>query len=111
RWAPSWKPDRAELADVRRCFARPGSLDAALGYYRAFSFRVPERLRKKLPMPTLAIAGLEDIVEVDAFRRAERGFSGGYTVRELPCGHFPHRERPDEVFEALRELLSKADAA
>ena len=110
RWAPSWKPDRDELADVRRCFSEPGSLDAALGYYRAFSLSVPERLKTKLPMPTVAIAGLEDIVDVGAFERGRRGFSGDYDVVELPCGHFPHRERPDEVLAALTALLEKSSA-
>lgn len=107
RWAPGWRPDRSEFADVRRCFAEPGSLDAALGYYRAFSFAVPDRLKTKLPMPTVAIAGLEDIVEVEAFHRAQRGFDGSYDVVELPCGHFPHRERPDDVYRAISELLSR----
>ncbi|MEN0061829.1 MAG: alpha/beta hydrolase [Myxococcota bacterium] len=108
RWAPNWTPSEDELADVRRCFREPGALHAALGYYRAFSFRVPDRLKAKLPMPTVAIAGLEDIVEVTAFERSRRGFSGDFQVREYPCGHFPHRERPDDVFQALSELLSKS---
>lgn len=36
RWAPNWSgPAReATLADVKRCFADPRVLDAALGYYR-----------------------------------------------------------------------------
>ncbi len=108
RWAPSWKPDRGELSDVRRAFSEPGCLSAALGYYRAFSFTVPDRLKRKLPMPTVAIAGTEDIVEVEAFERSRRGFSGSYEVTALPCGHFPHRERPDDVERTLGELLERA---
>ena len=36
RWAPRWSgPERdATLAEVKRCFADPEVLDAALGYYR-----------------------------------------------------------------------------
>ena len=37
RWSPTWSPPAEEFDAVRECFASPGSLDAAFGYYRKLS--------------------------------------------------------------------------
>ena len=105
RWAPSWAWPEGELQAVKNAYAAPGCLDAALGYYRGFSPGVTPGLRAKIPVPTLAIAGTEDISPLQAFYDAKRRFTGPYEVLELPCGHFPHREREAEVLEALLGFL------
>jgi pimeloyl-ACP methyl ester carboxylesterase len=107
RWSPTWQFTPADLADVKRAYSEPGSLDAALGYYRAYG-PPADFLRTKLPMPTLAFAGKEDIAPVPAFHAAKRAFTGPYEVCELQCGHFPHRERPAEVLERLLDFLGPA---
>jgi pimeloyl-ACP methyl ester carboxylesterase len=106
RWAPSWNPPPAELADVKRCFAAEGSLDAALGYYRAATPSPPDFFKTKLPMPSLAFAGREDIVAVKTFYSAKRAYTGEYEVVELDCGHFPQREREAEVLAKLLAFLA-----
>jgi len=106
RWAPSWAWPEGELQAVKNAYAAPGCLDAALGYYRGFSPSLPEGLRAKIPVPTLAIAGTEDITPLDAFEQARRRFTGPYEVLQIGCGHFPHRERQREVLDAVLTFLA-----
>src|SRR5262249_40543438 len=67
RWAPNWSgPAREQtLADVKRAFADPLVLDAALSYYRDAS--LGEGL-KNLTRPGLVVGGTTDILEPEAFR-------------------------------------------
>ena len=96
RWSPTWNPPAEEFNAVRECFADKESLNAAFGYYRALSFRLPAYLKRPIEMPTVAFAGLDDpIVTVDDYRRAARMFKAGYTVEEIAGGHFLHRESPE----------------
>jgi pimeloyl-ACP methyl ester carboxylesterase len=102
RWSPGWDPSPAELAPVRACFSHPGSLDAALGYYRALKATPPACLTQRIAVPTVAFAGLGDpVAEPADYRRAARMFTGGYVVEEVPGGHFLHREHPDVFAERL----------
>ncbi len=102
RWSPGWDPPPAELAAVRACFARRDSLDAAMGYYRALSFRPTPSLRRRIAMPSVAFAGLQDgVATIADFTRAARMFDASYTVEELPGGHFLHREHPELFAERL----------
>jgi len=45
RWSPTWQVPAGETAHVKQAFRHPGSLDAALGYYRAFRPALPASLR------------------------------------------------------------------
>ena len=97
RWSPTWHPPDAELAPARACFAEPGSLDAAFGYYRQLRFRPQHFLRKPIEVPTIAFVGLDDrLVQPADFRAAARMFSAGYVVEEQRGGHFLHREYPED---------------
>ncbi len=107
RWAPKWQLPPGELDAVKNCFAAPGALNAALGYYRALDPKPPKFMRAKISVPTLAIAGREDIAPLPAYEAARRRFTGSYEVVELQCGHFPQRERAEECLgHALRFLRS-----
>jgi pimeloyl-ACP methyl ester carboxylesterase len=102
RWSPSWDPDERELAAVRACFAHPGSLDAAFGYYRALSFLPPPFLGKRIATDTVVFAGKDDpLVELSDYRRASKMFTGKYVVEQVPGGHFLHREHPEVFAERL----------
>ena len=102
RWSPRWTPDDQELAPVRECFADPKSLNAAFGYYRALSFRVPAFARAPLAVPTVVFSGQDDpIMHRSDYERARRMFVGPYTIEEMPGGHFMHREHPDVFAERL----------
>jgi pimeloyl-ACP methyl ester carboxylesterase len=103
RWSPGWEPPPDETAAVKRAFAEPGCLEAALGYYRALRPWLPPGQRRKIEVPTVCFAGLHDNVAPSQYRRAKKRFTGSYEVLEVPGGHFMHRQHP-EHFE--RELLA-----
>ncbi|HET9626138.1 MAG TPA: alpha/beta hydrolase [Kofleriaceae bacterium] len=106
RWSPTWAPGPEEFAAVRETFADPASLDAAFGYYRELRFRPQWFLRKKITVPSVAFAGLDDDLLGPAdFLAAERWFAAGYTVEQMRGGHFLHREHPDDFTRKLRAHL------
>ena len=108
RWSPAWEVPPDESSAVKRAFAEPGCLDAALGYYRALGPRLPASQRGRIRMPSVAFAGATDFaLRPSAFERARRFYDGAYEVVELPGGHFLHREHPDR-FNA--ELLARLPA-
>jgi pimeloyl-ACP methyl ester carboxylesterase len=99
----------------RETLSAPGSLEAALGYYRAL-LRYPvdhpeaaERLLGDVSVPTLAIFGRND--PVHALSEGEEAFFTGEYSREVidGAGHFAHRERPREVTRLLLSWLAAAD--
>jgi pimeloyl-ACP methyl ester carboxylesterase len=92
RWAPNWSgPERDDcLREVKRCFADPRVLDAALAYYREASRReeVP-----RLSQPALIVGGTDDIIDEEAFTRSPEAFDGPCDVLMVDgAGHWPHRE-------------------
>ncbi len=102
RWSPTWEPSDEELASVRECFGDPESLNAAFGYYRALSFRVPEYAKRPVAIPTVAFAGLDDpMAEPDDYEHARSMFSGPYVVESMRGGHFMHREHPEQFASLL----------
>ena len=106
RWSPAWRPAADETAAVKRAFAEPGCVEAALGYYRAAGNSVPRFLRAPVEVPTLAFAGGSDpAVSPAAYEKARRWYPGGYQVVTLPGGHFLHREHPDEFIDQLIRRL------
>jgi pimeloyl-ACP methyl ester carboxylesterase len=97
RWSPAWSPPAEEFAAVRAAFSDPASLDAAFGYYRQLRFWPQAFLRKKIEVPTVAFAGVDDhLVRPADYAVASRMFASGYIVEEMRGGHFMHREHPDE---------------
>ena len=99
RWSPSWRFDSAETAPVKEVFSNPNSLRAAVGYYRGTRLggRIESFRGRKIAVPTLVVAGLDDPgPSLDQYERARRKFSGPYRVEALPGGHFVHRESPEE---------------
>lgn len=106
RWSPAWKVPVGETDAVKRAFAHPGSLEAALGYYRALSPVLPAALRRKVEVPSVAFAGLHDTVPAEIFDRAGSRFRGGYEVIRVPGGHFMHREHPEVFIAALLRVLA-----
>lgn len=102
RWSPTWKVPAGETDAAKRCLAQPGSLEAALGYYRALRPWIPRAHRVPVTMPAAAFAGTDDMVRVAAYERARRRYRNGYEVVAMPGGHFMHREHPEHF---VRELL------
>jgi pimeloyl-ACP methyl ester carboxylesterase len=109
RWSPAWSVPPGESSAVKRAFAVPGCLEAALGYYRALTPRLPESQRGPIRMPSLAFAGATDFaLRVSDFERARRFYQDSYEVVALPGGHFLHREHPDEFNAELLARLPRA---
>lgn len=104
RWSPGWDVPAGETDAVKAGFREPGRLDAALGYYRAFSplDPTPAPLRERITVPTVAFAGESDLMPPRAFERVRHQFAGPYQVVQVPGGHFMHREHPTHF---IRELL------
>lgn len=107
RWSPTWEYAAEETAAVKACFSAPGSLEAALGYYRgAQPGSVPAALRAPVGVPTLAVGGQQDpFLTLADFEAARRKFSGEYRVVGLPGGHFVHRESPEAFCDAVLSFL------
>jgi pimeloyl-ACP methyl ester carboxylesterase len=105
RWAPNWSgPAReATLADVKRCFADPRVLDAALGYYR-------DTKRTDLPAlspPALIVGGTTDLIDIAAFNRSPEAFEGLCEVLIAEgAGHWPHREAAELFNQRLLSFLA-----
>jgi pimeloyl-ACP methyl ester carboxylesterase len=98
RWAPGWTgPDReATLRDVKRAFADPAVLDAALVYYRAQRPGGAPRLTQ----PALIVGGTTDIVPAALFHQSPTYCDGPCEVLVIDgAGHWPHRENA-QLFEA-----------
>ncbi len=105
RWSRAWDVPPGETDAVKRCFSEPGSVEAALGYYRAIGFRIPPSQRHKISVPAVAFAGETDLLAPSAFDRAARWYSSPYRVIKMPGGHFMHREYPEQFIENLLGVL------
>src|SRR5690606_34086234 len=94
-----------ETRAVKECFRHPESLEAAVSYYRQLSSKLSPGHRRKIAVPTVALAGQDDIMSVRAYEKAASRFTGPYDVVSLPGGHFLHREHPDAFIDALVTVL------
>lgn len=107
RWSPGFDWPDAELEAAKNAYTHPGSLDAALGYYRALG-RWP--FRGGVDVETLIIGGLTDgVATAEDFERSRSRVNAPCEVRMLPGGHFLHREHPEAFEEAVLEGLGDAD--
>ncbi len=112
RWSPAWKDiPPAETEAVKAAFREPGCLEAALGYYRALSLRLPPSHRLPIAVPAVAFAGEHDsIIAPRAYEKARGCFTGSYEVVQVPGGHFMHREHPDHFLGELVRVVREHDA-
>lgn len=103
RWSPSWKDlPPSETEPAKAALREPGCLEAAIGYYRALSLRLPASQRLPIAVPTVAFAGEHDMLSPRTYEKARHCFTGSYEIVQVPGGHFLHREHPDEF---VRELV------
>jgi pimeloyl-ACP methyl ester carboxylesterase len=115
RWSPKWEPGPQEFEAIDRCFAQPGSIEAALGFYRAVmrgglsarGRRSQRLISKRVGLPSMAIAGGTDpVVTVADFEAGAAAHTGPFEVVVAPnSGHFPHREEPELVHRAILRFL------
>lgn len=115
-WAPGYE-DPAHLVRIKQTLAAPGSLAAAINYYRAALNprrcdpaleKIRARMDRAISVPTLALCGSLDIRRFP-MRTQQEFFSGPYEYQEIEgCGHFLQRERPAEVSKAVLDWLLKS---
>lgn len=111
RWSPAWSVPPGETDAVKEAFRQPGSLEAALGYYRALRPWLPPGHRRRISVPTVAFMGDTDILDRSAFARARSRFTGPYETVSMPGGHFLHREHPDRFVAELLAVLGRVAPA
>lgn len=107
RWSPAWDVPADETRAVKESFSHAGSLEAALGYYRALRPWLPDGHKKRIEVPTVSFAGQNDIIAPSAYERARSRFKSTYEVVEMPGGHFMHREHPDRFNEEMLKVLAR----
>jgi pimeloyl-ACP methyl ester carboxylesterase len=109
RWAPRWEGAErdASLANVKRCFADPRSLNGGLAYYRALRFKLPAEIARPPKVLGLAVGGSGDIIEPRLFQRTAELMADGSEALMIGGGHWPHRESEDDFVEALIPFLGR----
>lgn len=107
RWSPAWEVPADETAAVKRVFAHPGALEAALGYYRALTPRPPPGQRRRVEVPAAAFAGTDDIIAPELYEQARPQYRERYEIVTMPGGHFMHREHPETFIRELRRVLKE----
>ena len=118
-WSPAGWYDEAEFAATAQSFHNPDWMPITLNNYRArflegeardprydASARRLARI-ERVGVPTLMLQGGEDYCDEPAASEGLEGcFTGGYRREVIGgAGHFPHREAPGQVADAVIEHL------
>lgn len=117
-WSPTWAFTGEDIAAPLATLARPGVLDAAIGYYRAMfnpMLQDPALASEQMMfglapvvVPTLYLHGSDDgCMGLELTEGMEEAFPAGLekTVVE-GAGHFMHREKPGLVNTRILEFLA-----
>lgn len=109
RWSPTWAASAQDIEEMKASFRQPGTVHAALGYYRASSLFVPDFMKRRVSVPTLCVAGRDDpSVSPAQYEDTRSHFTGGFEVLTVKGGHFCHREAPDVFADALLRHVTPA---
>jgi pimeloyl-ACP methyl ester carboxylesterase len=119
-WSPGWKWPAEDMEALKRCFRAPGTLEAALGYYRATlgpalrrdgagAQPAPPPMAGPIEVPAMVIHGRDDdCIGAEVLDGMEALFPKGLRKEIVPgAGHFVHRERADYVNRLILEFLKK----
>jgi pimeloyl-ACP methyl ester carboxylesterase len=116
-WSPGWKWAAEDMEALKRCFRAKGTLEAAIGYYRATlgpALRSPAdpnalaaAMATPINVPALMIHGRDDgCIGAELLTGMEALFPKGLKIEVMPgAGHFVHQERPAQVNELMLEFL------
>jgi len=117
-WSPGWTMPDDDREATKRCFRQPGSIEAALGYYRhtvgplfadpAMAQASAQGVSVPLPMPGLMIHGADDgCIGAELVPPMREYFPAGLRIEIVPgAGHFVHQEKPEVVNRMLLEFLA-----
>src|SRR5208337_4034295 len=116
-WSPGWKWAPDDMEALKRCFRAKGTLEAAIGYYRATLgpvLSMPADLKMLAPamnipinVPAMMLHGRDDgCIGAETLDGMEKLFPKGLKIEVVPgAGHFVHQERPDHVNELILKFL------
>ena len=102
---------------LKRCFRAKGTLEAAIGYYRATLgpvLSMPVDLKvlaaamaTPINVPAMMLHGRDDgCIGAELLDGMEKLFPKGLKIEIVPgAGHFVHQERPDHVNELILKFL------
>lgn len=106
-----------DISAYKAALSQPGTLTAAINYYRANVFRsifarkkpIDEQRNIKVSMPTLFIYGELDVaVKPATVRGIDRFVAGPYREVRIPdSGHWVQNEAVEEVNTAIMEFLNE----
>jgi pimeloyl-ACP methyl ester carboxylesterase len=116
-WSPGWKWTAPEMEALKQCFRAPGTLEAALGYYRATLgpvLKMPAQpsalaaaMAAPIEVPTLLFHGRDDgCIGAELLAGMEALFTRGLKIDVVPdAGHFVHQEKPAHVNRLMLKFL------
>ena len=118
-WSPEWKFADTEIAPVLETLARPGVLEAALGYYRSMfnpALQDPalaaDQMRlglEPVAVPTLYLHGRSDgCMGLELTEGMADAFPAGLEMAVIDgAGHFVQCEKPDAVNDRVLKFLKE----
>jgi len=116
-WSPGWKWAPEDIEALKRCFRAKGTLEAAIGYYRAtlgplLSMPVDPKalaaaMGTPINVPAMMIHGRDDgCIGAETLEGMEKLFPKGLKIELVPgAGHFVHQERPEYVNELVLKFV------
>ncbi|MBL4622262.1 MAG: alpha/beta hydrolase [Immundisolibacteraceae bacterium] len=105
---PEWLPEGEALTAVLDCFRQPGSVSAALAYYRQTFAAPPPDQYLPIQVPALYIHGEQDGCIGIEFGEPDQSLYGqGCEYRPVPgAGHFVHLEQAGEFNCLVAEFIA-----
>jgi pimeloyl-ACP methyl ester carboxylesterase len=120
QWSPNWHFDDATFDDTAQSFDNPDFVDVTINSYRhrygnAAGDPAYDELERRLAgqpvirVPSIALHGeCDGVGPPEQSEKHARYFTGPYERKLIPvAGHFPTRETPGLVVDAIRQLGRK----
>ncbi len=115
-WSPGWRWAPEDMAALKECFRAPGTVEAALAYYRQTiggTLNAPAQPAGAAPVtapimvPTLMLHGRDDgCIGTELLAGQDAYFPRGVRVEVVPgAGHFVHQEKPDAVNRLILDFI------
>jgi pimeloyl-ACP methyl ester carboxylesterase len=116
-WSPGWKWAPEDMEALKKSFRAKGTVEAALGYYRATlgaAFRMPIDPKQMgamasppINVPAMMIHGRDDgCIGAETLEGMEKLFPKGLKIEMVKgAGHFVHQERAEQVNEMVIKFL------
>ena len=117
-WSPQWNWAPEDMEALKQCFRAPGTLSAALGYYRATLgplFRPPSpdaaggaaAAPRPIEVPAMMLQGRTDgCIGAELTEGMAAFFPRGLKIEIIDgAGHFVHQEKPEQSNRLILDFL------